>query len=130
MYCHGLAFALATLRQPGGKAFGEPFGGEAEAGFDPAIRDRKRVVKVSRVGEIAHAELIEPIERAGAAFAANHHVDIEFLRVHEARKASSSSHLHISTKKVKTRYEARGRFTEWARPTASSIQIKYQPMSV
>jgi hypothetical protein len=27
-------------------------------------------------------------------------------------------------------YEARGRLTEWAKPTASSIQMKYQPMSV
>ena len=27
-------------------------------------------------------------------------------------------------------YDARGRLTEWAKPTASSIQMKYQPMSV
>jgi hypothetical protein len=27
--------------------------------------------------------LIEPIQWAGASFAANHHVDIEFLGVHE-----------------------------------------------
>jgi hypothetical protein len=26
--------------------------------------------------------LIEPLEGAGAAFAANHHINIEFLRVH------------------------------------------------
>ena len=35
--------------------------------------------------------------------------------LHEARRAG---------------YEARGRLTEWASPTASSIQMKYQPMSV
>ncbi len=82
MYRYGMAFALATLRQPGGKAFGEAFGSEAETGFDLAIGDGKGVVKVSRVCEIAHAELIEPIERAGARFSANDYIDVEFLGVH------------------------------------------------
>jgi len=79
VYRYGLAFALATLRQPGGKAFGEPFGSQAETGFDAAIGDGKRVVKVGGVGEIAHAELIEPIQRAGARFSANDYIDVEFL---------------------------------------------------
>jgi len=80
--CHGLAFALAALREPGGEAFREPFWTKAETGFDSAIAKGKGVVKVGGVGEIAHAELIEPVERASPSFAANHHVDIEFLGVH------------------------------------------------
>jgi YD repeat-containing protein len=41
------------------------------------------------------------------------------LRVHAKEKRA-----------VRTRYDGRGRLTEWAKPTASSIQMKYQPMSV
>jgi len=82
VYRYGLAFALATLRQPGRKAFGEPLGSEAETGFDLAIGDGKRVVKIGGVCEIAHAELIEPIERAGARLSANDYIDVEFLGVH------------------------------------------------
>ncbi len=82
MYYCGLAFAFAALCEPGGQALGEAFGSEVETGFDLAISDRKRVVEVGGVGEVAHAELIEPIERAGAGFAADDNVDGEFLRVH------------------------------------------------
>ena len=80
-----MAFAFAALREPRPQDFGKAFWSEAVAGFDFAGGDRERVIKVGGVGEIAHAELIEPFERAGARFAADDHVDIEFLRVH-ARK--------------------------------------------
>ena len=83
---NGLAFAFAALREPGAKAFGEAFGSEAEAGFDFSVSDRKGVVKVGGVGEVAHAELIEPIERACAGFAADDDVHIKFLCVHGAKK--------------------------------------------
>jgi hypothetical protein len=82
---------------------GEAFGSEVETGFDLAIRDGKRVVKVGGVREIPHAELIEPIERTGAAFTSNHHVDVEFLRIHGVEKSSQSSPLQIRAKKQKLR---------------------------
>ncbi len=88
---HGLAFAFAALGEPGGEAFGEAFGSEAEAGFDFAVGDGERVVEVGGVGEIAHAELIEPIERAGAGFAANDDDYVEFLGVHELKGGPSST---------------------------------------
>jgi hypothetical protein len=78
----GLAFAFAALGEPGGEAFGEAFGCEAEAGFDAAIGDGERVVEVGGVGEIAHAELVEPIKRAGLFFAVDKNVDGELLSVH------------------------------------------------
>jgi hypothetical protein len=58
------------------------FGGEAEAGFELAFGDGESVVKVGGVGEVSHAELIEPVEWAGAGFAPDNDVYIEFLRVH------------------------------------------------
>jgi len=82
---HGLAFAFAALREPRAEAFGEAFGGEAEAGFHFSIGDGKRVIEIGGVGEVAHAELIEPIERAGAGSAADDYVYVEFLCVHGAR---------------------------------------------
>jgi hypothetical protein len=118
-----MAVAFATLREPNGESFGKTIRTEAEAGFDFAFCDRKGVVKVGGVGEIAHAELIEPVERAGARFAADDDVDIEFLRVHERKIIAAAASRAAD-------YEVRGRLTEWARPTASSIQMKYQPMSV
>ena len=82
---NGLAFAFAALREPGGEAFGETFGSEAEAGFDFSVGDGERVVEVGGVGEIAHTKLVEPIERAGAGSAADNYIYVEFLCVHGAR---------------------------------------------
>ena len=67
----GLACAFAALREPGGEAFGKAFGSEAVAGFDAAVGGGECVVEVSGICEIAHAELIEPLERTSAALAAN-----------------------------------------------------------
>src|SRR5579859_1734486 len=78
----GVTFAFAALGEPGGEAFGEAFGSEAEAGFDAAIGDGKGVVEIGGVGEIAHAELIEPVEGTGLFVAENDDGDGELLRVH------------------------------------------------
>src|SRR5712692_7018684 len=64
LHDYGPAFAFAALREPRGQAFGKALGRKSKTRFDLAFADRKRVVKVRGVGEIAHAELIEPIERA------------------------------------------------------------------
>ena len=78
----GLAFASTALGEPGGEAFGETFGGEAVAGLNAAVGDGKSVVEIGGVGEIAHAELVEPIEGAGLFVTKNDDVDGELLRVH------------------------------------------------
>src|SRR5690348_12105523 len=90
LHCYGLAFALAALREPGGEALGKTFRSEPETGFNLTISDGECVVKIGGVGEVAHAELIEPVERAGASLSANHHVDMEFLCVHVAPRWGGS----------------------------------------
>lgn len=91
MHENWLALAFAPLREPRGEAFGETFGGEAEAGFYLSFSDRKSVVEVGRVGEVSHAELIEPIERAGAGFTADDDVDVKFLCVHTRKKNEAAA---------------------------------------
>jgi hypothetical protein len=88
---HGLAFAFAALGEPSGEAFGETFGSEAIASFDAAVGDGERVVEIGGVGEIAHAELVEPIERAGVFLAEDDDVDGELLRVHASILAVSKA---------------------------------------
>ena len=84
MHDDRLTLAFAALREPRSQAFGKAFRSQAEAGFDLAIRQRKRVVKIRGIRKIAHAELIEPIQRAGAALAANDDIYDEFLCIHSA----------------------------------------------
>jgi len=85
----GLAFAFAALREPSGQAFGKAFWGKAITGFDAAVRDGKRVVEVGGVGEISHAELVEPIEGAGFFLAEDQDVDGELLGIHASILAVS-----------------------------------------
>ncbi|HMD42521.1 MAG TPA: hypothetical protein VKH45_05570 [Candidatus Acidoferrum sp.] len=47
-----------------------------------AIRDRERIVKLSRVCEITHAELVEPFKRARLALTADEDIDNKLSRVH------------------------------------------------
>lgn len=78
----GLAFAFAALGEPGGEALGEAFRSEAIAGFYAALGDGERVVEIGGVSEIAHAELVEPVEGAGLFLAEDEDVDRELLGVH------------------------------------------------
>ena len=84
----GLAFAFAALGEPCSEALRETFRCETETGLDAPVRDRERVVEIGRVGEIALAELVEPVERARFFLASNEDVDRELLRVHASILAS------------------------------------------
>lgn len=77
-----LSFAFAPLRQPSGEAFGKTLRAQAKTCFQAALGYRERVVKVGRVGEISHRELIQPFEGTGAAFPTDEDFDSEFLSVH------------------------------------------------
>ena len=79
---NGLAFTFAALGEPGGETFREAFGSEAEAGFQASVGDGESVVELGGVGEVAHAELIEPVERAGFALTVDEDIDLKFLGVH------------------------------------------------
>ena len=85
----GLAFAFAALCEPSCEAFGKTSGGKAEAGLDAAIGDRERIVEIGGVGEIAHAELVEPVERTRLFLAEDDDIDRELLRVHASILALS-----------------------------------------
>ncbi len=82
------AFSLATLREPRREPIRKAPGGEAEAGLNAAVGGGESIVKFSGIGEIAHAELIEPLEGTGLALTANEDIDVKFLRVHGLRIAS------------------------------------------
>jgi hypothetical protein len=84
-----LTVAFASLSEPCSQALGKALRRQAEAGFDLAVGQWKRVVEIRGIRKIAHAKLIEPIQRAGAALAANDDIYFEFLRVHSVIITSS-----------------------------------------
>jgi hypothetical protein len=88
-----LPLAFAALREPNAQAFGKALRRQTKACLDFAIGEGQGIVKISRIREIPHAKLIEPIEGAGAALAANHNIYSEFLRVHTA--IITSRHVRI-----------------------------------
>ena len=90
LHHHGLSSAFPVLRQPCSESFRKAFRREPKAGFDLPIGDGEGVVKIHGIGEVAHAELVQPLERAGLRFALNHHMHIEFLRVHAFGTATGS----------------------------------------
>src|SRR4029077_6355482 len=85
---HRLAFAFAALCQPSGHPFGNTLRGKPEARLPFSGANRQRVVKVRGVGEVAHAELVQPLQWTGAPLPAKHHVDQKLLRVHSISLSS------------------------------------------
>jgi hypothetical protein len=81
---HELAFAFSALRQPRAETFRKAFRGHAKAGLDSSLGNRQRIVEVSGIREISHAELVEPFQRARTPLPANYYVHFEFLGVHAA----------------------------------------------
>ena len=73
---------FAALRQPLGKTFGKTLRPKPETGFHEAVGNRKSIVKVGGIGEIAHAELVQPLQGAGFALATNQNIHVKFLCVH------------------------------------------------
>jgi len=70
------------LRQPCCQPIGKALRRESKARFHFAIGHWQRIVKLRGVGEIAHAKLVQPLQRADPAFSANHHLHQKLLRVH------------------------------------------------
>ena len=72
---YGLTLALAALREPGGQAFRKTLWRQLKARLNRSVGHRQRIVKLRGIREAAHAELVQPLKRAGTAFAADHYVD-------------------------------------------------------
>ncbi len=73
---------FASTGEPGAHGFGQAFRLDSKARFYKAIGEWKRVVKFGLASEIAHAKVIEPVERAWPALGACNHLDAEFSSVH------------------------------------------------
>src|ERR1700688_2684285 len=54
-----------------------------------ALADRQGVIKFGGVGEVAHAELIQPFQRTSLPCAADDQIYLELLRVHASILTSS-----------------------------------------
>jgi len=87
-----LSLTLAPLRQPRAQSFRKTFRGQAEAGFHATVLHRQSVVELRRVGKIAHAELIQPLQRAVSALTFDPYIHVKFLCVHVQRIAPRSSY--------------------------------------
>ena len=79
----GLDMALAALREPGREGRGKALRCSAEADFHATLGGGEGVIELGGIGEVAHAELIQPLERAGSPLPCNDDVHGQFLRVHE-----------------------------------------------
>jgi len=83
---NGLSLALSPLREPSRESFGETFWREAEARLDEARGNGEGIVEFGGIGEVAHAELVEPFERTETALAANQDIHFEFLSIHREQE--------------------------------------------
>jgi len=79
-----LTVAFATAGEPSAHGACQAFRLDAETGFEQTVGDRERVIELSLPGEVAHTEIIEPIERTGAALGPGNEVDAQFSGVHRA----------------------------------------------
>jgi len=77
-----LSIAFAAPREPRCQSFREAFRRKPKTRLDLSISNGQGVIKVRRIREIPHAELIQPFERASFRLSLNGYIHIEFLRVH------------------------------------------------
>lgn len=86
---HGLAIALAALREPFAHGRCEPVWVYAQASLETPYARRQSVVELRRARKIPHAEAIEPVERGRPPVAANDDSRSQFSRVHLAGSIAS-----------------------------------------
>ena len=79
---NGLAFAFATLREPSAEAFGKALRRNAKACFHYTFGNWQSVIKLRCIGEIPHAELIEPLKGAHSTLFPSCQLDLKSLGVH------------------------------------------------
>jgi hypothetical protein len=80
---HRFAFTLASLCEPSSQPFRKPLGRQSKAGLHESVRYRQRVIKVRRIREIAHTELVQPVQWATSSRSSDQHIHLKFLRIHE-----------------------------------------------
>jgi hypothetical protein len=77
-----VAVPLSTLAEPITEGGGETRRIDAQAGFEAAVGSGESVVELGGAGEVAHAEGIDPFERAGFSFSGDEDFHAQFSRVH------------------------------------------------
>ena len=85
---HRLPFALASLRQPRCQALRKTLWCKPKTCLDPSFAYRQSIVKFRCIRKIAHAKLIQPLQRAHATLATNYDLYQKLLRVHSISLAS------------------------------------------
>src|SRR5260370_20219245 len=81
-HLHRLPFTFAPLRKPPANALRKSRGRYAKTRFYLPFADRQGVIKLRGVGERAHANLIQPLQRTSFPLAADQQLHFEFLCVH------------------------------------------------
>jgi len=77
-----IPFTLSALRKPGSEALRKTLRSDPEAHFNRPLADWQGIVELRGIGEVAHAELIEPFQRTCSPLSLYHQLYSEFLRVH------------------------------------------------
>lgn len=78
-----LALALSALSEPGSHRFRQAVGLYAVTRFEKAVGEREGIVEFGRTGKVAHAEIVKPIEGAGAVRGAHDDFHAQLMGKHE-----------------------------------------------
>jgi hypothetical protein len=81
---HLLSLGLAPPGEPSSHGFRQAFGFYAGTRFEEAVGKRERIVKLRLAGEVAHTEIVKPIEGAGAPLGTHDDFDAELVSEHES----------------------------------------------
>lgn len=82
---NGPAISLPALGEPFAHRLRESRQIDAQPGFEAAVADGQSIVKFGRASEIAHAEIIEPIERHRPPLTGDGHFHAQFSSEHAPR---------------------------------------------
>ena len=66
-----MTLPFAALREPGAHCFCQAFGMDAKTRFKNTRGDRKCVIELGLASEVAHTQIVKPIEGTGTAVSAD-----------------------------------------------------------
>src|SRR4030088_2105307 len=79
-----MPFTFSALREPRSKTLRKTLRSDSKAQLNRSFAYRQRVIELHGVGEVAHAELVQPLQRASSPLCPDHQFHSEFLCVHVA----------------------------------------------
>ena len=81
-HSHRAAVSLPPLRKPLRKPFGKSLRRQPETRLHAPLAHRQSIVKLRRIREISHAELVQPFHGTSLPLAPNQYIHTKSLRVH------------------------------------------------